>query len=89
MNNIRKALIVVSAIVFLIIGISLARFGFRQISRAQSSCGDYGLINRPCSQIPTIAEAEKILNEHESRVNQIKKLILDSLMFVYKQAKIV
>ena len=74
MNNIRKALIVVGAIVFLIIGISLARFGSRQISRAQSSCGDYGFINRPCSQIPTIAEAEKILNQHESRVNQIKKV---------------
>lgn len=63
-----------SAIAFLIIGVSLAKFGYRQISRAQSSCGDYGLINQPCSQMPTIAEAKKILNQHESIVNQIKKV---------------
>ena len=74
MNHLRKALIVVSAIIFLIIGISLARYGYIQISRAQSSCGDYGLINKPCSQMPTIAEAEKILNDHKSKVDQIKKV---------------
>ncbi len=74
MNNRRKVLVAIGAIVFLIIGISLAKFGARQFSRALSSCGDYGLISRDCSQIPTIAEAKKILNEHESTVNQIKKV---------------
>lgn len=76
MNYLRKTLILVSAIVFLIIGMSLARYGYFQISRAQSSCGDYGLINKPCSQMPTIAEVEKILNDRKSKVDQIKKVNL-------------
>jgi len=85
MNNIRKTFIVGGAIVFLIVGISIARFGSRQIIRAESSCGDYGIINRPCSQMPTVAEAEKILNEHKSKVEQIKKVNL-GFIDVYVQA---
>jgi len=85
MNNIRKTFIVGGAIVFLIIGINLIMFGYRQIRRAQSSCGDYGIIDRPCSQIPTIAEAKKILNEHKSKVDQIKK-VNPGFVDVYIQA---
>lgn len=85
MNNIRKTFIVGGAIVFLVIGISIVRSEFRQISRAESSCGDYGMINRPCSQMPTVAEAEKILNEHKSKVDQIKKVNL-GFIDVYVQA---
>lgn len=85
MNNIRKTFIVGGAIVFLIIGINLTMFGYRQIRRAQSSCGDYEIINRPCSQMPTIAEAEKILNEHKSKVDQIKK-VNPGFVDVYVQA---
>ena len=84
MNHLRKALIVVGAIVLLIVGISLARYGYLQISRAQSSCGDYGLINKPCSQMPTIAEAEKILNDHQSKVAQIEK-VNPGFVYVYVQ----
>lgn len=72
MNNWKKLVAIFSAVVLLTIGISLVRLGFKEISRARSSCGDYGFISSPCSNLPTIAEAESILKKHQSKVNQIK-----------------
>ncbi|MBW4650668.1 MAG: hypothetical protein KME06_18560 [Kastovskya adunca ATA6-11-RM4] len=74
MNSRKKILSVATIIILIIIGFGLVKFGFREISRSQSSCGDYGFINTPCSQLPTIAGAEKVLNEHKSKVNQIKNV---------------
>ncbi len=74
MNNRKKIFFVVSTIILLIAGISLARLGFQEISRAQSSCGDYGFINSRCSELPTIAEAENTLRRYSSKVNQIKNV---------------
>ena len=73
MNSKKKTLILMSILAFIMLAF-FVRFGFREISRARSSCGDYGFVSTPCSQLPTIAEAEKILNQHKNKVNQIENV---------------